>query len=88
MAEARSLVLGGAGVSPEDFAGLLAEASVVTYAGLARECIVKAMREAGDPGSDWHWMAGACFAEAVRRRCPGLYDRVLRRVCGEPGAAG
>lgn len=77
--------LDGAGKPRQLFAARLAGYSVPQYLEVAVLCIVKAAA-AGDPRSDWHWMSEACFEEARRRRCPGLYSRAVEMISGEPEA--
>lgn len=90
MPEAAVLVLGGldsAGRPRQLFAAQLARHDVPEYLEIAVLCIVRSA-VAGDPGSDWHWMAEACFEEARRRRCPGLYSRAVAMISGERETGG
>lgn len=71
----------------QDFAVRLASYGVPEYLEVTVLCIVKAAA-AGDPRSDWHWMSEACFDEARRRGCPGLYSRAVEMISGEPEDGG
>ena len=66
-----------------EFAGHLAGLGFPGFARTVLACVSGSAADICDLGSDWHWMSGACWAESVRRGCPGFYARMIRGVSGD-----